>query len=83
MRRMIVTIGGLAMGAWIAGCAPAYVESRPAHPVYGPNYGYGYGGEYRGDGRHERHEAHEAREHEEHEEHEHGHDGWRAPEDHD
>jgi hypothetical protein len=72
---MIVTIGSIAMGAWIAGCAPGYVESRPAHPVYGPNYGYGYG-----DARHERHEA---REHEEHEAHEHGHDGWRAPEDHD
>ena len=80
MRRMIVTIGGLAAAGLIAGCAPAYVEPGPAQPVYGPNYGYGYG--YR-DGREERHERHEAREHEEHEEHEHGHDGWRAPEDHD
>jgi hypothetical protein len=80
MRRIIVTIGGLATIGLIAGCAPAYVEPGPARPVYGPNYGYGYG--YR-DGRHERHERHEAREHEEHEEHEHHHDGWRAPEDHD
>lgn len=79
MRRMIVTLGGLAAAGLIAGCAPAYVEPGPARPAYGPNYGYGYGG-YRGD---ERHERHEAREHEEHEEHEHGHDGWRAPEDHD
>ncbi len=77
MRRIIVTIGGLAAVGLIAGCAPAYVEPGPARPVYGPNYGYGYGyGE-------DRHERHEAREHEEHEEHEHGHDGWRAPEDHD
>ncbi len=77
MRRIIVTIGGLAAAGLIVGCAPAYVEPGPARPVYGPNYGYGYGyGE-------DRHERHEAREHEEHEEHEHGRDGWRAPEDHD
>ncbi len=76
MRRIIVTIGGLAAAGLIVGCAPAYVEPGPARPVYGPNYGYGYG---YGEG----HERHEAREHEEHEEHEHGHDGWRAPEDHD
>ena len=80
MRRIIVTIGGLAAAGLIAGCAPAYVEPGPARPVYGPNYGYGYGDGWRGESRHERHEA---REHEEHEEHEHGHDGWRAPEDHD
>lgn len=80
MRRIIATIGGLAAAGLIAGCAPAYVKPGPARPVYGPNYGYGYGDGWRGESRHERHEA---REHEEHEEHEHGHDGWGAPEDHD
>jgi hypothetical protein len=82
MRRFIVTVGGLAIAGLFAGCAPAYVEARPAYaqpaPVYGPVYGDR--GEWRGDDRHERHEA---REHEEHEEHEHEHHGWRAPEDHD
>jgi len=85
MRRVIVTIGSLAMGSLFAACAPAYVESRPAYAQPAPVYGTEYGsrGEWRGDDRHARHEEHEAREHEEHEEHEHGHDGWRAPEDHD
>ncbi|MGZ3441013.1 MAG: hypothetical protein ACXVDD_15925, partial [Polyangia bacterium] len=61
MRRFIVTIGGLAMAGLFAGCAPAYVETRPAygHPAYGPQYGNRR--EYRDD---ERHERHEAREHE-------------------
>ena len=70
MRRLIVTIGGLALAGLAVGCTPAYY----GEPGYGPTYGYGYG-DYgyggRGDRRHERHEA---REHEEHEEHEHG--GW-------
>ena len=72
MRRLIVTLGGLAIAGLVVGCAPAYYgEPEP----YGTNYGYGYGPGYYDGGRwgHERHEEHE---HEEHEEHEHGHDGW-------
>jgi hypothetical protein len=69
MRRFIVTIGSLAMAGLFAGCAPAYVEARPAsvHPAYGPQYGN------RREYREERHERHEAREHERRE--------WHAPED--
>ena len=69
MRRIIITVGGLAMAGLFAGCAPAYVEERPAYvqPAYGPAYGNRH--EYR----EERRERHEAREHERRE--------WRVPED--
>lgn len=66
MRRVILVVGGLATAGLFVGCAPAYVEPRPA---YGRPYGAGYGREYR----EERRERHEAREHERSE--------WRAPED--
>ena len=58
MRRLIVTVAGVATAGLLGACAPAYV-ARPAYvqPVYDPYYGR------RGD------ERHEAREHEEHEHH--------------
>jgi hypothetical protein len=69
MRRIILTVGGLAMAGLFAGCAPAYVETRPgyARPGYGPQYSN------RREYRDERRERHEAREHERRE--------WHAPED--
>lgn len=65
MRRFIVTIVGIAMAGLFAGCAPAYVETRPgyAHPAYSNRREY----------REEHRDRHEAREHERRE--------WRAPED--